>query len=192
MRFLKRERDTLDQLLPGLDAALGALPLSELERPDNIGLKAFKAAGGPALLVPTEYGGLGADPVHAVRVQRAVASRSPSLAVATTMHHFSIASLVEAGTQSLGFEWMLLEAVAADALLVASGFAEGRTGRAILAPTMRAEVRGDKVVLNGSKKPCSLSRSMDLLTASISLPAEDGTGEQMAIAVVPKGTVPKH
>jgi hypothetical protein len=31
----------------------------------------------------------------AVRIQRAVGSRSPSLAVATTMHHFSVASLVE-------------------------------------------------------------------------------------------------
>lgn len=188
MRFLKRERDTLDEILPGLDSALCAVPLSELERPDNIGLKAFKMAGGPALLVPSEHAGLGADPVQAMRVQRAVASRSPSLAIATTMHHFSIASLVETSTQSLGFEWMLLEAVARDALLVASGFAEGRTGQAILAPTMCAEVRGDKVVLNGSKKPCSLSRSMDLLTASIALPTEDGTGEQMAVALVPNGT----
>lgn len=188
MRFLKRERDTLDELLPGLDAALNAVPLSELERPNNIGLREFKAAGGPALLVPTEYGGLGADPVQAVRVQRAVATRSPSLAVATAMHHFSIASLLEASTQGLGFEWMLLEAIARDSLLVASGFAEGRTGQGILAPTMRAEVRGDKAVLNGSKKPCSLSRSMDLLTASIGVPAEDGTGEQLAVALVPKGT----
>ncbi len=188
MQFLKRERDTLDELLPGLDSALGAVPLSELEHPDNIGLKAFKAANGPALLVPTEHAGVGADPVQAVRVQRAVASRSPSLAIATTMHHFSVASLVEASTQSLGFEWMVLEAIARDALLVASGFAEGRTGQAILAPTMRAEVRGDTVVLNGRKKPCSLSRSMDLLTASIVIPTEDGTGEQMAVALVPRAT----
>lgn len=188
MRFMTRERDTLEALLPGLDAALEAVPLAELESPHNVGLKAFKAAGGPALLIPVDYAGLGADPVQAVRVQRAVASRSPSLAVAATMHHFSIASLVEAGAQSLGLEWMLLEAVARDALLVASGFAEGRTGQAVLAPTMQAEVRGDKVVLNGSKKPCSLSTSMDLLTASISIPTEDGTGRQLAVAVIPKGT----
>lgn len=188
MRFLMRERTTLEELLPGLDSALAAVPLADLERPQSIALKAFRAAGGPALLVPSEHAGLGADPVQAVRVQRAVASRSPSLAVATTMHHFSVASLVETSTRSQGFEWMLLEAIARDGLLVASGFAEGRTGQAILSPTMRAELRDGKVVLNGSKKPCSLAHSMDLLTASITLPTEDGTGEQMAVALIPKGT----
>jgi alkylation response protein AidB-like acyl-CoA dehydrogenase len=188
MRFLMRERATLEQLLPGLDSELAAVPLADLERPKSTALKAFRAAGGPALLVPSEHAGLGADAVQAVRVQRAVASRSPSLAVATTMHHFSVASLVETSTRSPGFEWMLLEAIARDGLLVASGFAEGRTGQAILSPTMRAEMRDGKVVLNGSKKPCSLAHSMDLLTASIALPTEDGTGEQMAVALIPKGT----
>jgi alkylation response protein AidB-like acyl-CoA dehydrogenase len=53
---------------------------------------------------------------------------------------------------------------------------------------MRAELRDGKVVLNGSKKPCSLAHSMDLLTASIAVPAEDGAGEQMAVALIPKGT----
>lgn len=188
VRFLRRERDTLEEFFPGLDSALTAAGLAELEQPGSTALKAFKAAGGPALLVPAEHAGLGADAAAAVRVQRAVASRSPSLAIATTMHHFSVASLVEASARSQGFEWMLLEAVARDGLLVASGFAEGRTGQAILLPTMRAEVRDGKVVLNGSKKPCSLAHSMDLLTASITLPAEDGSGEQMAVALIPKGT----
>jgi alkylation response protein AidB-like acyl-CoA dehydrogenase len=188
MRFLSRERDTLEELFPGLDSALTAAGLADLERPKSTALKAFKAAGGPALLVPREHAGLGASAVQAVRVQRALASRSPSLAVATTMHHFSVASLIEAAARSQGFEWMLLEAIARDGLLLASGFAEGRTGQAILSPTMRAEVRDGKVVLNGSKKPCSLAHSMDLLTASIALPAEDGAGERMAVALIPKGT----
>src|SRR5947208_3332353 len=106
MRFLKRERDALEALFPGLDSALTAVPLADLEQPRSTALKAFKAAGGPALLVPREHAGLGADAVQAVRVQRAVASRSPSLAIATTMHHFSVASLVETAARSQGFEWM--------------------------------------------------------------------------------------
>jgi alkylation response protein AidB-like acyl-CoA dehydrogenase len=188
MRFLMRERGTLEELFPGLDTALAAAGLADLEQPKSTALKAFKAAGGPALLVPQEHAGLGADATAAVRVQRAIGSRSPSLAIATTMHHFSVASLVEAAARSQGFEWMLLEAIARDGLLLASGFAEGRTGQAILSPTMRAEVRDGKVVLNGSKKPCSLAHSMDLLTASIALPAQDGAGEQMAVALIPRGT----
>jgi len=192
MHFLKRERDVLEELLPGLDAALAATSLMELELPDNPGLKAFKAHGGPGLLVPTEHAGIGADAVAAVRVQRALASRSPSLAVATTMHHFSVATVVETCSGSQGFEWMLLAGIAREALLVASGFAEGTTGQAILSPTMRADVRDGKLIINGSKKPCSLSRSMDLLTASIRLPAEDGSREQLAVALIPAGSPGMH
>lgn len=187
-RFLRTERQTVDELLPGLDQRLAETPLAELERPDSPGLKAFRECGGSGLLIPAQHAGLGADPVQAVRVQRAVGARSPSVAIATTMHHFSVASLVETSAHSTGFEWMLLEAIARDRLLVASGFAEGRTGQAILAPTMRADERDGKIVLNGSKKPCSLARSMDLLTASVALPAPDGNGEYMAVALVPKGT----
>lgn len=188
MRFLQRERDTLERLLPGLDAALRGIELEKLERPGSPGLDAFKASGGPGLVVPREHAGLGAEPLEAVRVQRAIAARSPSLAIATTMHHFSIASLVEVSAHSSGFEWMLLEGIARGALLVASGFAEGRTGQAILSPTLHAVLRDGKIVLNGAKKPCSLAHSMDLLTASVTLPRQDGSGEQMAVALIPKAT----
>lgn len=192
MRFLQRERDTLERLLPGLDDALAGTGLEKLERAGSPGLDAFKMAGGPALVVPAEHAGLGASALDAVRVQRAIASRSPSLAIATTMHHFSIASLVESSAHSVGFEWMLLEGIARGGLLVASGFAEGRTGQAILSPTLRATVRDGKIVLNGSKKPCSLAHSMDLLTASVTLPRVDGPGEQMAVALIPKATPGLH
>ncbi|WP_236791064.1 acyl-CoA dehydrogenase family protein [Amycolatopsis sp. GM8] len=182
-RFLHRERQTLDELLPGLDERLAGLPLSTLEGRESPGPELFREHGGPGLLVPREHAGLGVDPLRAVRVQRAIGARSPSLAVATTMHHFSIASLVETSEHSAGFEWMLLEAIARSGLLVASGFAEGRTGQAILAPTMRAQERDGRIVLNGSKRPCSLARSMDLLTASVAL--ADG---RLAIALIPKDT----
>jgi len=188
MRFLENDRLTLESLLPGLDAALAGHPLEELEGPGGPGLNAFRAAGGPALLVPKEHAGLGADPVQAVRVQRAIGSRSPSLAVATTMHHFSVASLVETSHGSLGFEWMLLEAIARDGLLVASGFAEGRPGQAILSPTMRAATDGDDIVISGVKKPCSLSRSMDLLTASVIVADPETGAERMAVALIPRET----
>lgn len=177
----------LDKFMPGLDAELSTSTLADLERPGNPGLAAFKAAGGAGLLVPAEHGGLGASPDEALRVQRAVAARSPSLAVATTMHHFSVASLVEAGRAGTGFEWMLLEGIARDRLLLASGFAEGQTGAAILSPTMRARRQGKHLLVSGIKRPCSLSRSMDLLTASVAVTDEDGR-ERMAVVLVPAGS----
>ncbi|MET9835526.1 acyl-CoA dehydrogenase family protein [Streptomyces sp. NPDC006385] len=184
MRYLQRERTIVEALLPGLDERLAATPLAELEAAGGPGVKLFTEAGGPGLLVPTEHGGKGADLLTALRVQRGLGSRSPSLAVATTMHHFSVASLVETAATSSGMEWMLLAAIAKDNLLLASGFAEGRTGQGILNPALTARTEGDKVFLSGSKKPCSLARSMNLLTASLPLPGPDGT-EQLAIALIP-------
>lgn len=187
MSFLDTERDVLERLLPGLDATLAAYPLAELERPGSPAIAAFRDAGGAALLVPEQNTGLGASPLEAVRLQRAVGARCPSLAVATTMHHFSVASLVETAKHGAGFEWMLLESIVGDRLLLASGFAEGRTGQSILRPAITAERRGDHVLLNGSKKPCSLAHSMDLLTASVTMTDEDGT-ERLAVAIVPAKT----
>lgn len=187
MNFLHLERATLEAFLPGLDAALARHPLAELESAPSPAIDAFREAGGPGLLVPAQNAGAGATPLQAVRVQRAVGARCPSLAVATTMHHFSVAGLVEAAKYGTGVEGLLLEAVATDRLLLASGFAEGRAGQNILRPHITAERRGDHVVLNGSKMPCSLSRSMDLLTASVTMKDEDGV-DRLAVALVPAGT----
>ncbi|MFB6890803.1 acyl-CoA dehydrogenase family protein [Kitasatospora sp. NPDC056327] len=182
MRFLEPERETLETFLPGLDGRLAALPQAERERPQGPALALFREAGGPGLVVPGEHRGLGATAVQAVRLQRALASRSPSLAVATTMHHFSVAGLIQAYEATGGLEWMLLEAVADQNLLMASGFAEGRSGQSILASSITARQDGDDIVLNGSKKPCSLSASMDLLTASVTL--ETDSGPRLAVALV--------
>lgn len=187
MNFLHTERAALDRLLPGLDTALADRPLTELERAPSPAIEAFRAAGGPGLLVPAEHSGVGAGVLQAVRVQRAVGARCPSLAVATTMHHFSVAGLMETAKRGTGTEGLLLAAVARERLLLASGFAEGNTGQNILRPRIRAELRDEHVVLNGSKKPCSLSRSMDLLTASVALTGEDGV-ERLAVALVPAKT----
>ncbi|MFI5533068.1 acyl-CoA dehydrogenase [Kitasatospora sp. NPDC051853] len=186
MYFLQRERAALETHLPGLDAALAAQPLERLESAPSPAIGAFRACGGPGLLVPRALGGKGAGALAAVRLQRAVGARCPSLAVATTMHHFSVAGLVRSAAPG-GAEERLLASIAADGLLLASGFAEGRAGQNILKPHITAQRRGDKVVLNGSKMPCSLSRSMDLLTASVLLADEDGV-ERLAVALVPAGT----
>lgn len=190
MRSLQSARETCDKFLPGLLDRLADVPLEELEAPRSVAFDDFRAAGGPALLVPASYGGIGADPLQALAVVRALASRAPSLAVATTMHHFSVATLftLADSIQSSGMEWALLEGIAEQRLLVASGFAEGRPGRGILSPTMTAAEADGGYVINGAKKPCSLAHSMDLLTASVALPAADGGEPSMAVLLVPRET----
>ena len=181
--FLHRDRAVLESTLPGLAERGAELPLLEREKEDSGMIAAFRDAGGPGVLVPAIHGGIGLSAVEAVRLHRAIGALSPSLAVAVTMHNFSIATLVEVSRKTDGMEFFLLEAVATDNRLVASGFAEGRPGQGILSPVMTATRNGSKVKLSGSKKPCSLSGSMDMLTASFNL-VEDGA-ERLAVALIP-------
>jgi alkylation response protein AidB-like acyl-CoA dehydrogenase len=185
MKLLRTERDTLDGYIPGLDKYLSEIPLLELEKPGNGALQKFRELGGPALLVPAEYEGKGACLLDAVRVQRAVGSRSPSLAVATTMHHFSVACLVELAAARNGFEWAMLMAIAENSWLLSSGFAEGKPGQHILTPTMRAVPADGGITVSGVKKPCSLTWSMNLMSASVAV-TDPATGtDRLAVVLIP-------
>jgi alkylation response protein AidB-like acyl-CoA dehydrogenase len=185
MNLLRTERDTLEGYIPGLDKFLSEVPLLELEKPGNGALQTFRELGGPALLVPAEFEGKGASMLDAVRIQRAVGSRSPSLAVATTMHHFSVASLAELAAARNGFEWAMLTAIAENSWLLSSGFAEGKPGQHILTPTMRGVPADGGITVSGVKKPCSLTWSMNLMSASVAV-ADPVTGtDRMAVVLIP-------
>lgn len=188
--FLRAERAALEARFPGLDAALAARPLSALEAKGSPALAELRAAGGPGLLVPAELGGGGASLLEAVRLQRALGSRAPSLAVAATMHHFSVSSLVDLARLrgGGGIEAMLLGEIAQERLYLASAFAEGRTGASIFSSRLRVERCLDGLRINGSKKPCTLSRSFDLLTASLLVPGVGDEPERFAVAVIPRDT----
>lgn len=185
MSFLARERQTLDTFLPGLDAQLLSIGLSRLEQPGSGSIDLFRSLGGPGLLIPKKYSGLGADPLQALHVQRAIGSRAPSLAVATTMHHFSVATLLPMCSAGQGMEWLLLQAIAQQRLLVASGFAEGEPGRSALRPRMQAVKVPQGVRVTGSKKPCSLSHSMNLLTASVAVSDGPDSPGRFAVVLIP-------
>ena len=186
MNFLDTERETLERLFPGLEAALAQVPFTETEQAGNPAIEIFRQFGGGALLVPKPYGGAGASPLEAVRVQRAVAARSPSLAVAFNMQHLTIASLAEIDHAQPGAERDFLEMVATDKPIIASGFAEGRPGGSIQTSGLRVTPCEGGVRVDGSKKPCSLARSMDLL--SISLPPPPGMEAGLAATIIPADT----
>jgi alkylation response protein AidB-like acyl-CoA dehydrogenase len=189
MQFMEADRNACDKLLPGLRQQLAELPLAELESEGSPAIEIFRAHAGTNLMVPESYGGLDASPLDAARVIRALAAQAPSMTVATMMHHFSLGTLFAVAdlVGDSGLEELLLRRVVDERLLVASGFAEGRTAQGILTPTMRAEEVPGGYVVNGSKKPCSLSRSMDLLTASVAVPQPDGSSA-MGLLMLPADT----
>jgi alkylation response protein AidB-like acyl-CoA dehydrogenase len=172
MRSLDEARDVCERYHPGMSAALADIPLSESEAVGGPVLNVFREFGGPGLLVPPEYGGAGADALSAARVVRAMASYSPSLGVACTMHHFTVAmlfALERTAGRLTPAQLDLMAKIAPANLIVASGWAEGRTATNILVPAATARVTEGGYLVNGGKKPCSLSRSMDLLTASVAV-----------------------
>lgn len=187
MRSLTTARGICEQFHAGLLDALEDLPLSTREGADSPVLELYRKHGGPGLLVPAAYGGAAAGPLEAVRVQRALAAASPSLGVATVMHHFTVAMLfrlAEATGRLTPAQLKLMTAVASDGLLLASGWAEGRTDQNILAPSVVAERIPGGYRVNGAKKPCSLSGSMDVLTASVQVTHDDGRSG-LALMLIP-------
>lgn len=184
--LLARHRRTLERLAPGFDRALMEIPAARRESPDGSAITCFRHLGPVALLVPAAAGGRGASALEAVQVQVALGARSPSLAVATTMHQFSVASLQALAAAGGGAEGLLLRAIAEQRLLLASGFAEGQAGRGILESGLTVRTVDGGVRLTGSKKPCSLAHAMDLLTASFVRPTPEG--EELIVALVPAQT----
>ncbi|CAL9538121.1 Isobutylamine N-hydroxylase [Actinosynnema sp. ALI-1.44] len=177
MRSLETAREACERFHPGLLGTLESLPMTEREAADSPVVEMYRKHSGPGLLVPAQFGGMAAGPLEATRVQRGLASVSPSLGVATVMHHFTVAmlfSLAQTAERLTATQFALLSSVAGDRLLLASGWAEGRTDQNILAPAVVAEPVEDGYRVNGSKKPCSLSQSMDVLTASVNLTDSDG------------------
>ncbi|BAX97801.1 putative oxidoreductase [Mycobacteroides stephanolepidis] len=179
-----------EKLLPGMLDALSEKTLQELEVPGSPGIEIFRKFNGPALVIPTTHSGAGASPIETVAVMRAIATKSPSLAVATAMHHFSVATLftLADSLQSSGFEWAMLEVIASQRLLVSSAFAEGVPGQSVVSPVVSARHADGGVVINGSKKPCSLSRSMDFVSLSMAVPPSEGKEPDTLFALIPAQT----
>ncbi|MER5771111.1 acyl-CoA dehydrogenase family protein [Streptomyces sp. NPDC001985] len=178
-----------DALLPGLITGLGAHGLMELEGGNSPVLGLFREAKGPGLLIPERHGGHGLDCRSALRVQSALATLSPSLGVGTMMHHLAVVSFVEYLRVHVGDDapqWALLASVAAHDHLLASASSEARRGSDALVPRTTATLQEDGgYVLEGSKKPCSLARSMSILTSSVLVRSGDERDGTVALAVIP-------
>ena len=140
----------------------------------------------PHCMVPAEFGGLGASLLDAVRVQRAVGSRSPSLAVATTMHHFSVASLVELHRKRRRIRVGDADGDrGADAGCSAPGSPRAGPGSTSWRRGCAPSPVDGGLKVSGVKKPCSLTWSMDLMSASVAVADPDGGPDRLAVVLIP-------
>lgn len=166
--FMNEAREVLEKFAPGLDKYLADLGLDAIERMEPHCLAdIIRQHQLPSLWIPQSLGGKGISAYDGIRIQRAIGSRAPSMALMLTMHNFTISfcnclvDLVPACAD-------LLQQTAQHNLLVASAFAEGRYGAGILDSTVYAvrESSGG-FRINGVKKPCSMTHCMDIITLGI-------------------------
>jgi alkylation response protein AidB-like acyl-CoA dehydrogenase len=172
---MKHARSVTEARLPGLIAALEARGRMALEKADSSELcelfRSYKAAG---LIIPETYGGLGASPRETVEILRAVGALCPSLAVMMTMHHHTIATIVQLGGLIPAAD-ELLYGICQDQLLIASAFAEGKVGAEIFNTSVKVSPVEGGYLLRGAKKPCTMSHNMDVIVVGVARENDDGS-----------------
>jgi alkylation response protein AidB-like acyl-CoA dehydrogenase len=165
-------REQADKHLCGGITAVASASFEERERGTKEILADLKGRGLAGLAISTEHRGKGLSARSLAEVLIALGATVPSVAIATNMHTFSVASL-RALEDTEPNVWVILEAIASQGLLLASGFAEGKTGQSIVKPVMTGIRMEGGYIVNGTKRPCSLARSMDIFSASFALSDDD-------------------
>ncbi len=144
-------------------------------------LAELRTSGFLSAPIPLEMhgGGLGLAAVCAL--QRRLATADPALAIALNMHIFSVGMLIEQWHRAKDNTWLLLEAIATQDRLLASGFAEPGLGGSILRSTLEVQRVADGYRVTGRKQPCSLAQQADL----VCLQFEDQTAGRLMVALIP-------
>ncbi|MBQ1082434.1 MULTISPECIES: acyl-CoA dehydrogenase family protein [unclassified Nocardiopsis] len=115
------------------------------------------------LPVPRDFEGQGATVEECCAVQRRIGAADPALAIATSMHLFSVGVVVEHWNRNHDEAWMLLEAIASQQRIVSNAFAEPGLAGALTRSNCVARRSGEDWILDGLKVPCSLAERSDLL-----------------------------
>ena len=138
------------QELPGLARELE-------ERDDSVGddwMRRYADMGFFGINVPEEYGGHGMGHLEAVLVLEELAKVSSAVAMPVFEANFGpMAVLVYFAPEEL--KRRVLPLVCAGKLIVAVSMSEPDAGTALTDLRTRGEVRGDRVIVNGTKRWCS-------------------------------------
>lgn len=145
-------------------------------------IEALRRDGYFGLPVPVDMEGGGASLLECCAVQRSLARVDAAAAIGLNMHLFSLGVMVEHWRANRDSSWLLLEAIATQHRMVASGFAEpGLAGSTLRSRCTARPVEGG-VIIDGTKTPCSLAGSADLVCFQVQ---EDIPGGDLLICLVP-------
>jgi alkylation response protein AidB-like acyl-CoA dehydrogenase len=154
-----------------------SFPVENIER--------LKETGYTALVIPEEYGGLGADLEDYVMCQERLAQGCAATAIAINMHLFGLGSMVERAT-GRPEERLFFETVGRGRQIMGGGISEPETGGDWGFFATRARRDGEFYVVNGRKTFTSLSPVIDLFMVMATL--EDADPPASATFVIPRNT----
>jgi len=155
--------------------------LNEMEA--NGGLSLLTLGAGPlaTAAISVKQGGLGFSLTDCAVLQRELATRSPSLAIAFNMHTLTVGLMADHWRRHRDASWMMLEGLAAAPALIASAFAEPGGRSNLMAPSAVARAVDGGYRVTGTKYPCSLISSAELFCLSARC------GDEAIVCVVPRG-----
>jgi alkylation response protein AidB-like acyl-CoA dehydrogenase len=129
----------------------------------------MKETGYTSLVIPEEYGGLGANLLEFCLCQERLAQGCAATALATNMHLFGLGSMVERGDLIQAGSLQFLEAVGRERRIIGGGITEPETGGNWGLFVSRAVKEGDHYVLNGRKVFTSLAPVIDLFMVMVTV-----------------------
>ena len=139
-------------------------------------LARFGELGITALAVDEEYGGLGRDINALLMVMQEIGKRSTILAgLLVHCTNYCGLNIGEQGSEAQKRKY--LPGVAAGTMMFALGLSEPNVGGDLASVETRAEIRGDKVIINGAKRWCTGAEICDsIYTLVRSGPVENHQG----------------
>ena len=149
-------------------------------------LEVLRRVGWPGLAVPTRFGGHGASLLECCAVQRKLGAADPALAIAGSMHLGSVGVWVEHYRRRPNLSWAFMEAVAKQALIVASAVAEPSLGGSVTRSTLRARRIEGGWEVSGRKSPLSFTTHADLIVLQMQSEASEQSPSEVLVALVPR------
>ena len=173
--LIQKIETTVKERAPSLHEALSNGSIMDWESKTPVQLaNLFRDTKSTKLSISSEYGGdnLNANELKDVLIW--TGSRCPSLSVMKIMHHHTTASL-NSVAEFLPDNAMVVQMIAEANLLIASAFAEGDETRAHYTTSkMKISKNDSGYIIQGSKKPCTMTNVMDMVLTGINYTDKNG------------------
>ena len=157
-------------------------------------MEPISALGVCGMTVPEEYGGTGRDILATMVTVEELSRRSMVIATLYLMNAcYGSMNILASGSEEQ--KSRLLPRLAAGEILFAYGLSEPDVGSDLASVKTRAELRGDKVIINGNKRWCSGAESADYIYALVRSGEPGARYKNLSLVLIPpsaKGVTLQH